>query len=258
MSREVRRVPLTFDWPLRQVWQGYLMPERLREDPCPDCERGYTAAAEWLHTVAGRLGMVAEDIGEQRRGRPMHPWLAEDGYPPLNRTHRVARPTEDILDLVAGLTGEDRERPTHWLGSTGGGRIAVKIVKAAGLDPEVWGICPTCQGHGTVEKYPGQRAEADAWEWTEPPEGDGFQLWETVSEGSPISPVFPAPEGLASWMSSPAYTWGAVKTDADRPTYEAALRFIDAGWAPTFVSTPTTGVVSGVEWVGNREDGETR
>jgi hypothetical protein len=114
--------------------------------------------------------------------------------------------------------------------------------------------CPTCKGHGSIEKYEGQRAEAEAWEPTDPPQGDGWQLWETVSEGSPISPVFAAPEELAHWMASPAYTWGAVKSDADRPTYESALRFVGEGWAPSFVFSPQTGVVSGVEWVGTQDD----
>lgn len=114
--------------------------------------------------------------------------------------------------------------------------------------------CPACDGHGGLEAYPGQRAEAEAWEPTNPPKGDGWQLWETVSEGSPISPVFHSAEELAYWMSSSDYVWGATKTDADRPSYETALNFVTAGWAPTFVATPQTGVMSGVEWVGTHDE----
>jgi hypothetical protein len=107
--------------------------------------------------------------------------------------------------------------------------------------------CQTCQGHASTEAYPGQRAEAEAWEPTDPPTGDGWQLWETVSEGSPISPVFSTAEGLARWMSDPA------RGDRWVP-HAAAAQFIDDGWAPTFVSTPTTGLVPGVEWVGHHTD----
>jgi len=36
----------------------------------------------------------------------------------------------------------------------------------------------------------------------EPPQGNCFQLWETVSEGSPVSPVFETKEELATWLST--------------------------------------------------------
>ncbi len=33
------------------------------------------------------------------------------------------------------------------------------------------------------------------------PEGTGYQMWETTSEGSPISPVFETAEALAKWLA---------------------------------------------------------
>lgn len=66
--------------------------------------------------------------------------------------------------------------------------------------------CGTCHGHGDIGTDE-QRAELEAHHdtWYEtvrygPPAGDGWQLWETTSEGSPISPVFSNPEDLAEWM----------------------------------------------------------
>lgn len=111
---------------------------------------------------------------------------------------------------------------------------------AAGLSD----TCDTCGGYGTVEAHPGQRA---AWERTDPPAGDGWQLWETVSEGSPISPVFPTAEGLADWLTTPAAEWGAGKPFGD---VESALRFVKAGWAPSFVYASETGVIEGAEFAG--------
>ena len=35
-----------------------------------------------------------------------------------------------------------------------------------------------------------------------PPEGDGWQLWEVVTEGSPISPVFATHGELVQWMQN--------------------------------------------------------
>ncbi len=84
-------------------------------------------------------------------------------------------------------------------------------------------------------------------ERSEPPEGEGWQLWETVSEGSPVSPVFESAEQLADWMSHPDRETRWVP----KPT---AMAFIEAGWAPTFVSTAATGLVSGVEATGMRNE----
>jgi hypothetical protein len=247
MGREIRRVPLDFNWPLNQVWEGFLTPDRFHEDRCPNCTRGYTPAGEWLQTLASRIDMLGSDIGDQQRGRALHPWLAQDGYPPHNANHQIVRPSADIIDLLAGLTGEDKTRFMRPLRGGDGYRIAMKIVEAAGLDPKVWGICPTCKGHASIEKYEGQRAEAEAWEPTDPPEGEGWQLWETVSEGSPVSPVFATAEDLAVWMSHPE------RGDRWVPQ-EVAAKFIAEGWAPSGVISARTGVVYGVEWVGTQED----
>jgi ribonucleoside-diphosphate reductase alpha chain len=46
MSREVKRVPVGFDWPLNKVWSGYLMPDTMDLPTCGDCAGdGYTPEA---------------------------------------------------------------------------------------------------------------------------------------------------------------------------------------------------------------------
>ena len=35
-----------------------------------------------------------------------------------------------------------------------------------------------------------------------PPKGEGFQLWETTTEGSPVSPVFETLDELCEWCES--------------------------------------------------------
>jgi len=45
----------------------------------------------------------------------------------------------------------------------------------------------------------------------EPPEGEGYQLWETTSEGSPSSPVFETLELLCEWCETNATTFGHFK-----------------------------------------------
>src|SRR5690606_15697305 len=51
MGREIRRVPLDFDWPLKEVWGGFLSPDRFDENPCPDCRNGYSPQAQNLYDL---------------------------------------------------------------------------------------------------------------------------------------------------------------------------------------------------------------
>ena len=74
----------------------------------------------------------------------------------------------------------------------------------------------------------------------EPPAGDGYQIWETVSEGSPVSPVFAKPEDLAQWMVD---NDTSITRDS---TYEQWMKFIDVGWAPSMTFSPEGGLQSGV------------
>lgn len=246
MSREVRRVPLDFTWPLGKVWHGYLMPDELRPPQCPDCAgNGSSGAGQWLNTLCRRIKMLVDDVHQaQAAGRPMHPWLADDQYPPTRDVMRpvteeeradaqaeidrceaegrgarghlyrmvkpgavtrigyeVVRPSAEIVDLAAGLAGQPTDRLGGMFGmsSSDAYRMARKIVEAAGLDPDVFGYCPTCAGEGDVGTAE-QRAAAEAWEGTGPPTGDGWQLWETTSEGSPTTPVFETAEELIDYL----------------------------------------------------------
>jgi hypothetical protein len=226
MGREVRRVPLDFDWPLKKVWDGFLMPEELHEVACAECDqRGSTAARRWVEQIANLLLMLDDDLRAQARGQGIHPYLHDTGSYAWN-----VRPSPDIADFGEGLAGRapgflGHDAIDHWSATK-------KVIEAAGLDPEQWGICPACGGHGSIEKYEGQRAEADAWEPAPLPAGEGWQLWETTSEGSPVSPVFSTPEELArhiggefaktlEWVTGPGWapsgiiTGGTVLTAED-------------------------------------------
>ena len=83
---------------------------------------------------------------------------------------------------------------------------------------------------------------SNMWKETEPPEGPGWQMWETVSDGSPISPVFKTPEELARYMAD--NPWGASRGE----TYEQWLAMIKEGWAPSMVIAGGK-FMSGVEFV---------
>lgn len=107
--------------------------------------------------------------------------------------------------------------------------------------------CPACGGEGHVG-MPSQAAAHDGWRETDPPAGEGWQLWETTSEGSPISPVFATADDLVAWMSHP---------DRGRHWLPAvvAAKFVAEGSAPSFVGSSTSGEgVSGAEFVGFHAD----
>jgi len=57
--------------------------------------------------------------------------------------------------------------------------------------------CDHCPDHEDSDNYDA----TTAWHETPPPTGDGWQMWENTSEGSPISPVFSTPELLARWLA---------------------------------------------------------
>jgi hypothetical protein len=58
--------------------------------------------------------------------------------------------------------------------------------------------------------------------WTEA-EATAYQVYETVSEGTPVSPVFETLDALVAWLVSQGHS------------EHAARRFAETGWAPSMV-----------------------
>jgi hypothetical protein len=54
----------------------------------------------------------------------------------------------------------------------------------------------------------------DRWQPAHPPSGCGYQLWETTSEGSPISPVFASPDALCARAADHASPFGDIRRTA--------------------------------------------
>lgn len=231
MGRELKRVALDFDWQLNKPWKGYC---NEHYKPCAACDgSSSTIDAKWLDVIIQLLLLVGSDGAN----RSLHPWLRALVLAPS------APPTSRFAELTTGLAG----RAPSFFGhdSIDQWRATKKILKAAGLSKD-WGQCPTCAGEGID---PTVREAYEAWEKTGPPAGEGWQLWETVSEGSPITPVFPTAEGLADWLAN-STAWGANET-----RYEQWLKFLTGpGWAPSLVMQGGQ-VMSGVEAV-TKEEGE--
>jgi hypothetical protein len=93
--------------------------------------------------------------------------------------------------------------------------------------------CVHCDGTAAIWDNPADYEAWDKWEKTEPPTGPGFQLWETVTEGSPQSPVFATEQEFFDWLVDQGYTPLAAKN------------FIGTGWVPSAIMTEN-GVKSGI------------
>lgn len=50
----------------------------------------------------------------------------------------------------------------------------------------------------------------------EVPKGEGYQLWETTSEGSPVSPVFKTLEELCVWCETNATIFADIKLSKEK------------------------------------------
>jgi hypothetical protein len=255
MGREIKRVALDFDWPLNKIWEGFINPFYSKK--CPEagktCFNGSTAAGQWLDAIV-RFLMVAGDNGNGPRGNNCiwpHPYLTrfelaptrelpdeirkggiQEVYRYYDRTPRdqvVVPPTKELTDLTTGLAG----RAPCFLGHDACDQWSAKkkILEAAGVDVEKWGRCPICQGEGYDPAFKQQR---DDWNRTEPPKGEGWQVWETVSEGSPVSPVFATAEELVEHLVGSGHSQAAAEN------------FVKMGWVPSMMTGPG-GLRSGID-----------
>lgn len=95
--------------------------------------------------------------------------------------------------------------------------------------------CKACDGEGSIWSSKEAERLAEEWEPLQPPEGEGWQLWETVSEGSPVSPVFATAEELASWLAGPESSEAdGVNRGTSRDQW---LKFLKGpGWAPSMIA----------------------
>lgn len=283
MSREVRRVPEAFGWPLNQTWQGYLSPDFLREKDCPDCTHGLSEAAERFHdewygnAPFDPRSMDSEPFdpaGEEAMGWARfqverNPQSYGQGHDAVIReAQRIAGywneawmhhlteedvaaliKAERLMDFNHSWNREERrwikkdgvEAPTarevnRWSlqGLGHDSTNAYICVKARAKREGVAYLCGTCKGHARIEAFKGQRKAAKKWKPLQPPKGDWWQLWETVSEGSPITPAFPTAMALANHIFySPQLLGSSGHAFAD---LAAAKEWVEKdGWTPSLV-----------------------
>lgn len=218
MGREIKRVALDFDYPVNSmIWKGYHNPyQALKCKPCGGS--GYSP--EWRELDRS--------------------WYDHEGQG--NRwCHAI---TQDEVDALwnKGRLRDFKDRPTakavnKWAAGASLGHDAVNRwicvrarAKRLGYSEE---RCSTCGGSGELWPSDEYRDLCDNWQPVDPPAGDGYQLWSTTTEGTPMSPVFSQPEELARWLADT----GASIFGSQTATYEEWLRFARGpGWAPSMIA----------------------
>lgn len=241
MGREVKRVALDFDWPMKKAWDGYLNPHYRK---CPHCHEGSGATSAHARLEAlVRLILLSGEDTVRTRGILPHPYFDNYGAGGSTAGKVVS---SDMLELAEALSERKLADSIFGFDSTAAWKATGKIIKAAGL-PEDWGTCKHCDGDGID---PEVKVAYEAWTQTEPPAGEGWQMWETTSEGSPISPVCNTAEDLARWLSEN----GASTFGHDTAPYEVWLKMIKGtGWAMSAVMD-SKGFRSGVDAVADMQE----
>jgi hypothetical protein len=301
MGRELKRVALDFNWPLGEVWSGYINPHNT-SIKCSACNgTGYSPYAralydQWYgHTPFNPRSTDSKPFG------PNHPRVLALARRNVEANWAVRLPNlvrlPNSQSFETEVETESRRLAytcfdNHWShhlsqedvdALVAAGRLMdfthdyipkkgwvpkdpCPDVKAA--DVNEWSLCgfghdslnasvviearceragysescSVCKGEGCIWPSPEAEKIYEEWQDEEPPTGPGYQIWETVSEGSPISPVFETPEELARYMA--ANNQGIDKGTA----YETWLAFImGPGWAPSIVSD-SKGIRSGVKF----------
>jgi hypothetical protein len=104
------------------------------------------------------------------------------------------------------------------------------------------------QNHdGTFEDY-------EYWEYADTPDSETcrpifteeptwWQVYETVSEGTPVSPPFATAEELIDYLVENGDFWDQ-RRGAHPPSREAVESFVKDGWAPSMIVDSQRGVVA--------------
>ena len=237
MGRILKRVPLDFKWTLNQKWKGYLNPYRSYK--CEACDGGgYNEETKKIHDEWYNFDNAVYRTNPYRPNSRYNinahsNNITESEIEALVRGGRLS----DLMDFWyhfndeknvwekydRNLPREERqwvecEQPTFptpeevnkW-NMTGMGHDAINAsicVRVRATEKGVYGMCECCGGDGEIWFSDEIEKLAENWVGYEPPMGEGYQMWENTSEGSPQSPVFETLDELCEWCSENASIFG--------------------------------------------------
>ena len=210
MGRTLKRVALDFDWPLNKIWKGYWNPYYC--ETCPVCEgHGYNKETKALNDAWYNHNGIRNwvDVSEHKRydANAWHNNLDQDDVQALIDNGRLREFTIDNSIPTA-------EEVNEWSRKSLMGHDGLSCficVEARAKRLGFYGLCSHCNGYGNIYPTEKFRELADNYENFEPPTGEGYQLWNTTTEGHPMSPVFNTLDDLCEWCEVNATTFGREK-----------------------------------------------
>lgn len=217
MGRTLKRVPLDFSWPLKQVWVGYFNPWNEHRIRCPECTgRGFNQATLQLYRdwENWQYQLTQEEV--EQLARKDHLWEFTRVPRSEEEKQRIGTHPNGVLKENTGYIPTAAE-VNAWAKSKRSYTATVQwfcvITRADRLG--IYGQCPVCDGAGELWALESSRLLAEKWVRPEPPVGEGYQLWENTSEGSPCSPVFETLDLLCEWCEENATTPGGGKASRE-------------------------------------------
>lgn len=213
MSREIRRVPQNWQHP-KAIYthfypgKGYLTKEKYR--PMYQRDHG-EAVIEWK-----------KELDKWITGSKL--W--QDGYY-INYGGKK-QTKQEVFDECLKHIEEDRAK--HNFGSDYRQEEKMKYQT---------GSCSYSDLVGEAPRYPDPEDYMPVGEW--------YQLFETVSEGTPITPPFPTPHLLVVWLSTNKDYWG------EQWTREQAEGILKLESVPSFI-TSNNKILSSREIAGENND----
>jgi len=247
MGRELKRVPMDFDWPLNKTWEGYINPfwkEGARQ--CPFC------GGSGLNQETKKLSDAWYGFNNRNRDDAWQYHLEQEEVDALLEGGRLSDLTrypineEQIVrykELQEHKNDSDEARAAYFAFDNGHTPTPEEVnewakkgfghdgmnqwicVKVRAEKLGVYGECEYCQGEGELWRDGEIKQKYEEWKDYEPPAGEGYQLWKTTSEGSPASPVFETLEALCEWAEVNATTFASCKA-----TKEQWMEMLDEGF----------------------------
>lgn len=224
MGRELKRVPLDFQWPIGKLWCGYINPHSIHE--CKDCNgSGYSQDyqrlnEEWYsfensdykpnpfkencryNANAWSNNLTKEDVAALLKSDRLWDFTRV----PLNEEQRgiVKQKIADGGNSWLPFSNEyipTPEEVNEWNLKTMGhdGINAWCCIKARLKREKKSHKCASCNGSGENWQHPAAKKLRKGWKDYNPPTGEGFQLWSTTTEGHPMTPVFDSLDALCQY-----------------------------------------------------------
>lgn len=238
MGREMKRVPMDFDWPLGRVWKGFLNPYRGCD--CPWCyeEEGRASLGftkeyreykkKWYGFMLGGH-YLPNPYYEGRQYCPeAKPYKLEEWeYNFIVGNERLRRDAFGCFDAEGKVPAFKDccdfflKHDTFDIEGVFIHTMCEEYCRRNGFDS----TCRHCGGSGKVWQTEDIKHLYEKWEPIEPPTGEGYQLWSTTSEGSPKSPVFATFDKLCEWCAENATTFAWHKA-----TKEEWAKMLDHGF----------------------------